>query len=132
MSTVVGIRKIEMSRLLSQSVRNNAYFLRGGLRESSSSTLGKGRYPVVWNHVGAHPSMNHTTLLRGIRLYHHANHHNNIKNNRVLLASLQKEERKTAEGLLEWIWKQVKVPKGTYVYILILLQYNVLVLVKMS
>ena len=101
-----------MSRLLSQSVRTNVYLIRGGGGLRQSSTLGKGRYPVVWNHpVGA--SMNHNnTVMRGVRLYHHAN---NNKNYRVLLASLQNEERKAAEGLLEWIYKQVKVPKGMYI-----------------
>merc|ERR1712071_100925 len=76
-----------------------------------------GRYPVAWNN-GTHYNSSscftcNKTNNTAVRLYHH--HQKSFsrdKNNRVMLATLQNEERQTAEGLLEWIWKQVKVPKG--------------------
>ena len=64
----------------------------------------------------------------GVRLYHA----NSNKNNHVLLASLQNEEPKAAEGLLEWIWKQVKVPKGTYIFLFLFYTNSFSVIVMSS
>jgi AFG3 family protein len=99
------------SRLLVYTARNSNTVVR------SNTTASRSFGRQCQQHQQQYHHWNVSSSRYGVRPYHHPARPNNNNNNNIVFTTTKRQnETKTQSlaeiGVLEWIWKQVKVPKG--------------------